>query len=93
MGPFWGSPVGVREFPDDRRRPGRWHSDRPEPAGSLCEETDRIILKLAPLTAGTGVPLFGAGTAFAPRHRELTGHTVLKAGFAHLTYDRKEKEA
>ncbi|MEU6107653.1 dihydrofolate reductase family protein [Streptomyces albidoflavus] len=62
-------------------------------AGSLYEEIDRIILKLAPLTAGTGVPLFGVGAAFAPRHWELTGHTVLKAGFAHLTYDRKEKEA
>lgn len=35
-------------------------------AGSLYEEIDRIILKLAPLTAGTGVPLFGAGAAMRP---------------------------
>ncbi|MBO4206484.1 dihydrofolate reductase family protein [Micromonospora echinofusca] len=59
-----------------------------ELAGALYAEIDRLIIKLAPLTIGTGIPLFGRGTAFEPRSWQLTGHTVLPSGTAVLTYDR-----
>ncbi|MEO3783962.1 dihydrofolate reductase family protein [Actinocorallia sp. B10E7] len=57
-------------------------------AGALHDEIDRVIVKLSPLTIGSGIPLFGRTAAFAPHAWELTDHTVLKGGAVFLTYDR-----
>ncbi|MGW7246380.1 dihydrofolate reductase family protein [Streptomyces decoyicus] len=57
-------------------------------AGALYPEIDQLLLKLSPLTLGTGLPLFSRDTPFDPRTWELTEHTVLQSGAAFLTYDR-----
>lgn len=57
-------------------------------AGTLYPEIDQLLLKLSPLTLGTGLPLFSRDTPFDPRTWELTEHTVLQSGAAFLTYDR-----
>ncbi|MFF3444895.1 dihydrofolate reductase family protein [Streptosporangium sp. NPDC002721] len=60
-----------------------------ELAGTLHGEIDRLIVKLNPLTVGTGIPLLGRSAVFAPTAWELAGHTVLESGVAFLTYDRR----
>ncbi|THA25983.1 dihydrofolate reductase [Streptomyces sp. RKND-216] len=77
----------VREL---KQEPGKdiWLVGGGELAGALYAEIDRLIVKLGPLTLGTGIPLFGASTGFDPRTWELTDHTVLRSGAAFLTYDR-----
>ncbi|MFF9026822.1 dihydrofolate reductase family protein [Streptomyces iakyrus] len=59
-----------------------------ELAGALYTEIDQLIVKLGPLTIGTGIPLFGRTAAFDPRTWNLTDHVVLKSGAAFLTYTR-----
>lgn len=61
-------------------------------AGALYPEIDQLIIKLAPLTVGTGIPLFSRDTAFDPRSWQLTDHTVLGSGAAFLTYSRAPRE-
>ncbi|MFE3262034.1 dihydrofolate reductase family protein [Nocardia sp. NPDC059091] len=60
-----------------------------ELADALYGEIDRVIVKLSPLTIGTGIPLFGRTAAFAPNAWVLSDHTVLDSGAAFLTYDRE----
>ncbi|TDQ47251.1 dihydrofolate reductase family protein [Actinorugispora endophytica] len=60
-----------------------------ELAGALYGEIDRLVVKLSPLTIGSGIPLFGRTAAFAPNAWELVDHTVLKGGAVFLTYDRR----
>ncbi|MGW0586561.1 dihydrofolate reductase family protein [Streptosporangium sp. NPDC002607] len=57
-------------------------------AGTLYSEIDQLIVKLAPLTTGIGIPLFGRDAAFDPRIWHLTNHTVLGSGALILTYTR-----
>lgn len=59
-----------------------------ELAGVLYDEIDQLIVKLGPLTIGTGIPLFGRSAAFDPRVWNLTDHVVLEGGAAFLTYTR-----
>ncbi|WP_159775174.1 dihydrofolate reductase family protein [Streptomyces sp. HM190] len=59
-----------------------------ELAGALYAEIDQLIVKLAPLTIGTGIPLFGRSAAFDARLWNLTDHVVLESGTAFLTYTR-----
>ncbi|MFE9026389.1 dihydrofolate reductase family protein [Streptomyces iakyrus] len=59
-----------------------------ELAGALYTEIDQLIVKLGPLTIGTGIPLFGRTAAFDPRTWNLTDHVVLESGAAFLTYTR-----
>ncbi|MFJ3619744.1 dihydrofolate reductase family protein [Streptomyces iakyrus] len=59
-----------------------------ELAGALYTEIDRLIVKLGPLTIGTGIPLFGRTAEFDPRTWNLTDHVVLESGAAFLTYSR-----
>lgn len=77
----------VREL---KRQDGKdiWLVGGGELAGALYGEIDRLILKVGPLTIGTGIPLFSRTAAFDPRNWELTDHTVLGSGAAFLTYDR-----
>ncbi|MBV2363191.1 dihydrofolate reductase family protein [Streptomonospora nanhaiensis] len=58
-------------------------------AGSLYGEVDRLVVKLAAMTIGAGVPLFGRGARFEPRAWRLTHHHVFDSGAAFLTYDRE----
>jgi dihydrofolate reductase len=83
-----GDPVAkVREL---KQEPGRdiWLVGGGELAGALYPEIDELIVKLGPLTLGTGIPLFGTSARFDPRVWELADHTVLKSGAAFLTYVR-----
>ncbi|GAA2125000.1 dihydrofolate reductase family protein [Actinomadura napierensis] len=77
----------VREL---KRQDGKdiWLVGGGELAGALYGEIDRLILKMGPLTIGTGIPLFSRTAAFDPRTWKLTDHTVLASGAAFLTYDR-----
>ncbi|NKY97934.1 dihydrofolate reductase family protein [Nocardiopsis alborubida] len=55
-------------------------------AGALLPEIDSLVIKLYPVVAGDGVPLFRAG--FSPTHFTLTGTRALSGGMVVLTYDR-----
>ncbi|MGK5632747.1 dihydrofolate reductase family protein [Streptomyces sp. URMC 123] len=59
-----------------------------ELAGALYSEIDKLIVKLSPMTIGTGVPLFSRTAGFDPRVWELTDHTALRSGAIFLTYAR-----
>jgi dihydrofolate reductase len=65
-----------------------WLVGGAELAGALYGEIDRLVIKLSPLTIGSGIPLFGQAAGFAPGLWELSDHTVLQGGAAFLTYDR-----
>jgi hypothetical protein len=52
----------------------------------LYPQIDQLIIKLGPLTIGTGIPLFSRDTPFDPRNWELANHTVVSSGAAFLTY-------
>lgn len=83
-----GDPVAkVREL---KQEDGKdiWLVGGGELAGVLYTEIDRLIIKLGPLTIGTGIPLFGRTADFDPRIWNLTDHTVLDSGAAFLTYTR-----
>ncbi|CAL9644773.1 putative protein YyaP (plasmid) [Streptomyces sp. enrichment culture] len=83
-----GDPVAtVREL---KQQDGKdiWLIGGAELAGSLYAEIDMLVLKVAPLTLGDGIPLFSRKAAFDPRTWTLTDHTVLKSGAAFLTYTR-----
>ncbi|ROT31763.1 dihydrofolate reductase family protein [Micromonospora sp. HM5-17] len=83
-----GDPIAkVREL---KQQEGKdlWLIGGGELAGALYPEIDQLIVKLAPLTIGTGIPLFGRGAVFDPRTWKLTDHTVLDSGALFLTYAR-----
>ncbi|GAA2598217.1 dihydrofolate reductase family protein [Streptomyces roseoviolaceus] len=65
-----------------------WLIGGAELAGALYGEIDQLILKMAPLTIGAGIPLFSHKAAFDPRGWKLSGHTVLDSGAAFVTYAR-----
>ncbi|MGY1453633.1 dihydrofolate reductase family protein [Streptomyces sp. SS8] len=77
----------VREL---KRQDGKdiWLIGGAELAGSLYTEIDTLILKIAPLTIGDGIPMFSRKASFDPRAWTLTGHTVLDSGAVILTYTR-----
>lgn len=60
-------------------------------AGVLFDEIDRLIVKLGPLTIGSGIPLFGRTAPFSPTAWALVDHTVLGSGAAFLTYERTDR--
>ncbi|MFI6265223.1 dihydrofolate reductase family protein [Micromonospora sp. NPDC051006] len=88
----------VQVVPDDpiavvrelKRQPGKdiWVIGGGALAGALYPEIDRLIVKLAPLTVGAGIPLFGRDAVFEPRTWRLAEHTVLDSGAIFLTYTR-----
>jgi dihydrofolate reductase len=53
-------------------------------AGALLDEVDELVVKLYPVVAGSGVPLFA--TPFAPTALTLTATRVLERGTVVLTY-------
>jgi dihydrofolate reductase len=56
-------------------------------AGTLLPEIDELVIKLYPVVAGAGIPLFT--THFSPRHFELMNSRPFKSGAVVLTYARK----
>ncbi|MBB5077223.1 dihydrofolate reductase family protein [Nonomuraea endophytica] len=65
---------------------GIWLVGGAELAGALYDEIDEIVVKVSPVTAGAGVPLFaGRGEAEARRFT-LTDHVILDSGLAVMTY-------
>jgi len=54
-------------------------------AGALLGEVDELVVKLYPVVAGTGVPLFRA--PFTPTALALVGSRVLERGTVVLSYD------
>ncbi|MFI0982702.1 dihydrofolate reductase family protein [Streptomyces sp. NPDC021093] len=77
----------VREL---KRATGKdiWLLGGAELAGALYSEIDQLIVKFAPLTLGTGIPLFSRNATFDPVNWDLTDHTALKSGAVFLTYTR-----
>lgn len=59
-------------------------------AGTLYDEIDELIIKLSPITVGTGIGLFGAHAKFEPANWELTDTAALPSGVFFLTYYRKK---
>jgi dihydrofolate reductase len=55
-------------------------------AGSLLAEIDSIVLKVYPVVAGAGIPLFTGD--FTPARFRLTGTRTLESGTVVLGYDR-----
>lgn len=55
-------------------------------AGSLLGEIDSLVLKVYPVVAGAGIPLFTAD--FSPTSFRLTGARTLESGTVVLSYDR-----
>lgn len=78
----------VREL---KQQPGKdiWLLGGAELAGSLYAEIDILTLKLAPLTIGSGIPLFSHKATFDPRTWTLADQTVLPSGAMFLSYARK----
>ncbi|MFJ4911968.1 dihydrofolate reductase family protein [Streptomyces sp. NPDC088726] len=67
---------------------GIWLIGGGELAGALYTEIDTLIVKLSPMTIGSGIPLFSGGATFSPNAWTLTDHQVLESGAMFLTYDR-----
>jgi dihydrofolate reductase len=57
-------------------------------AGALYAEIDRIVLKLSPLTLGSGVGLFGSSGPFNVRGWRLVDHVVLASCDAQARWSR-----
>ncbi len=67
---------------------GIWLVGGGELAGALYPEIDELVLKVNPVTIGTGIPLFARKSQTNPRTFTLTDHTVLPSGATFLTYTR-----
>ncbi len=84
--------TAVRELKEHDGGKDIWLVGGGELAGALLPEIDQVILKIAPVTIGSGVPLFGRQVEFDPRVWVLSGHTALPGGTLILTYDRTVRE-
>lgn len=73
----------VREL---KREPGAgiWLCGGGKLAAALRPEIDELIIKLHPVVAGTGIPLFDG--EFSPSQFELTDTKPFTSGVLHLTY-------
>ncbi|GAA3524932.1 deaminase [Aeromicrobium flavum] len=80
--------AAVRELKAESSDRDIWLVGGGDVAGALYSEIDRLVVKLAPLTIGAGIPVFGRQAAFAPHAWALADHTVLPSGTIFLTYDR-----
>ncbi|MGW0531438.1 dihydrofolate reductase family protein [Streptomyces sp. NPDC003032] len=78
----------VREL---KREDGKdiWLCGGGELAGVLRDEIDRLVVKIGPLTLGSGTPLFSQKTTFDPVLYERTDAVLLDSGTVFLTYDKQ----
>jgi dihydrofolate reductase len=67
---------------------GIWLVGGAQLAGALYDEIDELVLKVNPVTLGSGIPLFGASRSSTVRSFELAGSQALPGGVAVLTYRR-----
>ncbi|GAB3684110.1 dihydrofolate reductase family protein [Saccharopolyspora tripterygii] len=76
----------VREL---KREPGSgiWLCGGGKLAAALRPEIDELIIKLHPVIAGTGIPLFDGD--FAPEHFQLAEAKPFTSGVVHLTYRKR----
>jgi dihydrofolate reductase len=76
----------VREL---KREPGAgiWLCGGGELAAVLRPEIDELFIKLHPVVAGAGIPLFGG--EFSPSQYSLTHTQPFASGVIHLTYTRR----
>lgn len=76
----------VREL---KREPGAgiWLCGGGRLAAALRQEIDELVIKLHPIVAGTGVPLFGG--EFDPARYDLVEARPFSSGVVHLTYRRR----
>jgi dihydrofolate reductase len=56
-------------------------------SGALVDEIDELVIKLYPVLAGSGVPIF-SGAGFAPRGLERVGATSFDSGHVIIEYRR-----
>lgn len=82
-----GDPVATVRDLKQRDGKGIWLVGGGALAGTLIDEIDELVLKLSPLSVGSGVGLFG-GAPFEPRQWTLREHVALDSGVLFLTYDR-----
>lgn len=80
-------PVEVVRALKQRDGKGIWLVGGGELAGALHDEIDELILKMSPLSLGSGVGLFGS-SPFVPRQWTLREHVALDSGVLFLAYDR-----
>ncbi|MEU6768081.1 dihydrofolate reductase family protein [Streptomyces sp. NPDC046853] len=66
-----------------------WLCGGGELAGALYAEIDQLVVKLAPMTIGSGTPLFGQKRPFDPAYFTVTDSTIMDSGTIFLTYARK----
>ncbi|MGI8308392.1 dihydrofolate reductase family protein [Saccharopolyspora hattusasensis] len=65
---------------------GIWLCGGGKLAAALRPEIDEMIIKLHPVVAGAGIPLFGGD--FAPEQYDLADTHVFNSGVTHLTYTK-----
>lgn len=65
---------------------GIWLVGGGQLAGALYHEIDELILKVNPVTAQAGIPLFVGKTDSSPRRFALSDHVILAGGVTFLTY-------
>lgn len=78
--------VRVRELKKEDGA-GIWLVGGASLASSLIEEIDRLVLKIAPMTLGAGIPLWGRDAAPLPRTWRPTDQTVLDSGVVFAAYE------
>ncbi|MDN5919697.1 MAG: dihydrofolate reductase family protein [Pseudonocardia sp.] len=76
----------VRELKEEDGA-GVWLVGGASLAASLVEEIDRLVLKIAPMTLGAGIPLWGRDAAALPRAWRPTDRTVLESGVVFAAYE------
>lgn len=77
----------VRDLKDEPGA-GLWLCGGGALAGALQDEIDALVLKIAPLTIGSGVPLFGGGQPFRPRRWRPAGTATLPSGVTFSSFRR-----
>jgi dihydrofolate reductase len=69
---------------------GIWLCGGGKLAAELREEIDELIVKLHPIVAGDGIPLFGGD--FSPAQYDLANVRQFTSGVVHLTYQRRNQQ-
>ena len=80
-----GDPIAkVRELKTEVGRLGIYLAGGSQLAGTLLPEIDELVVKLYPVVAGAGIPLFATG--FDPTRFNLVDSQALRSGAVILTY-------
>ncbi|RKT85293.1 Dihydrofolate reductase [Saccharopolyspora antimicrobica] len=79
----------VEKIRELKARPGKkiWLVGGAKLAAALRPEIDELIIKLNPVVAGAGIPLFDG--EFSPERFDLTSAEPVPGGVVHLTYQKR----